>query len=334
MQRKIIIILCFLAFAGVAEGQEFGVMFYNVENLFDTKDDTTKNDEEFLPEGSRHWTNGRYWKKLTALAQAITVTGQWELPALVGLCEVENEEVVKDLAYGTMLSAGNYGIAHRESPDRRGIDLALLYNRDLFRIIEVRSWVPERADDDPFVSRNLLYAKTVTAGDTLHVIVCHLPSRRGGVLAAEGARKEMAMLVMAKTDSIIAASPHASVVVMGDFNAGGGDETMKIIKEAGSLINAAGQYPTGKGGSYKYQGTWEIIDQILVSPSMTDNTGPFIADLQSFRISDAPILMIEDPAYPGMKPFPTYSGYKWAGGPSDHLPVMITIDHKSLSPGR
>ena len=334
MQRKIIIIVCFLAFACVAEGQEFGIMFYNVENLFDTKDDTTKNDEEFLPEGSRHWTTGRYRKKITALAQAITVTGQWELPALVGLCEVENEEVVKDLAYGTMLSAGNYGIAHRESPDRRGIDLALLYNRDLFRIIGVRSWVPERADNDPFVSRNLLYVKTVTADDTLHVIVCHLPSRRGGVLAAEGARKEMAMLVRVKTDSIIAASPHASVVVMGDFNAGVGDETMKIITEAGGLINAAGQYPAGKGGSYKYQGTWEIIDQILVSPSMADDTGPFHADLQSFRLPDAPILMTEDLAYPGRKPFPTYSGYKWAGGPSDHLPVMITIDHKPSSPGR
>lgn len=334
MRRKIIIIFFFLAYASLADCQEFNVMFYNVENLFDTRDDTTTNDEEFLPEGSRHWTIGRYRKKLTALAQAIAVTGQWELPALVGLCEVENEEVVRDLVYGTILSSANYGIVHRESPDRRGIDLALLYNRDRFRIIGVRSWVPERSDNDPFVSRNLLYVKTVTADDTIHVIVCHFPSRRGGIMAAEGARKEMAMLVRVKTDSIISVSDHASIVVMGDFNSGVGDETMKIITEAGSLINAAGHYPAGRGGSYKYQGTWEIIDQILVSPAMTDGTGPFHSDMQSFRLPDAPILLTDDQAYPGRKPFSTYSGYKWAGGPSDHLPVMITIEHKPSSPGR
>jgi len=327
----LLLILLLLASAPLAEGQEFSVMFYNVENLFDTSDDTTTNDDEFLPAGSRHWTTGRYRKKLNALAQAISAAGQWELPALAGLCEVENEAVVRDLAYGTILSAGNYGIAHRESPDRRGIDLALLYNRDRCRVIDVRSCIPQRTDDDPFESRNLLYVKTVTAGDTLHVILCHFPSRRGGVLATEGAREEMARLVRVTTDSIIASSDGASVIVMGDFNAGADDGIMKIITDGTHLINAAASFPAGRGGSYRYQGTWELIDQILVSSSMTDGTGSFHADLQSFRLPDAPFLLTDDQAYPGKKPFSTYSGYRWVGGYSDHLPVLITIGHSSTS---
>ncbi len=189
-----------------AAGQDFTVMFYNVENLFDTTDDTTRNDDEFLPDGSRRWTGNRYYKKINALAQVIAAAGEWELPALVGLCEVENEEVVKDLAYGTILSAGNYGIVHRDSPDLRGIDLALLYRRDHFRVTDVRSWIPARAPGDPFESRNLLYVKAVMDSDTLHVILCHFPSRRGGLLAAEHGREEMAMLVRVKTDSILSSS--------------------------------------------------------------------------------------------------------------------------------
>jgi len=137
-------------------GQEHAVMFYNVENLFDTLDDTTKNDEEFLPEGTRRWTNTRYHNKLNAIARAVAAAGEWDLPSLIGLCEVENEKVLKDLAYGTLLSAGNYGIVHRDSPDPRGIDLALLYRRDRFSVAEARSWLPESEDTVPCLKRNLL----------------------------------------------------------------------------------------------------------------------------------------------------------------------------------
>jgi len=332
---KVTVLIIFFGLTVVrqAGGQDFSVMFYNVENLFDTVNDSTTNDDEFLPGGDRRWTTGRYRKKLNALAQAIAAAGQWELPGLAGLCEVENEGVVRDLAYGTVLSAGNYGIVHRESPDRRGIDLALLYDRDRFRIMEVRSWVPARPEDEPFESRNLLYVKTITSGDTLHVILCHFPSRRGGVLAAKGAREEMAMLVRTKTDSILSVSGRASILVMGDFNSGASEEVMKIMTGNNRLINAAGHLPPGSGGSYRYQGTWELIDQILISSPMTDGSGSFYADVLSFRLADAPFLLEEDPLYPGKKPFPTYYGFKWVGGYSDHLPVLITVEHPSRSTG-
>ena len=328
MARNVIILLLILTLSPPVDGQEFSVMFYNVENLFDTADDTTRNDEEFLPEGSRRWTSNRYNKKINALSRAISAAGEWELPALIGVCEVENEEVLKDLAFGTILSAGNYGVVHTSSPDLRGIDVALLYRHDWFRIAEVRSWVPERPENDPFLSRNLLYVKAVMDPDTLHVIVCHFPSRRGGVLATQGAREEMAKLLRAKTDSLLSATVDAAIIVMGDFNAGPGDEIMKDITREDLLVNAAGLIASGGMGTYRYQGQWEVIDQLLVSSSMAVGGGPFQAVMESVRVPDASFLLTDDPDYPGKKPFATYGGFRWAGGYSDHLPVLITVRHR------
>ncbi len=323
--RAAIIIFLIVAALPHVRGQELSVMFYNVENLFDTTDDTTKNDDEFLPHGSRRWTGTRYREKIAGVSRVIAAAGEWELPAVIGVCEVENEKVLKDLAYGTLLSAGNYGIVHRESPDPRGIDPALLYRREFFRIEAVRSWVPERSEDPPWESRNLLYVKMTMEEDTLHVILCHLPSRRGGVLAAERLREEMAALVRIKTDSVVSASPGASVIVMGDFNARPDDHIMTEMAGDGMLVNAAEGLPVSGKGSYRYQGTWELIDQILVTTAMTDGSGSFTADPRSFRCVSAPFMLKADPDYPGMKPFATYNGFRWAGGYSDHLPVMITV---------
>lgn len=301
-------------------------MFYNVENLFDTVDDTVKDDDEFLPEGSRRWTEKRYWQKINALSRVIAAAGEWELPVLVGLCEVENEEVLKDLAYGSILSAGGYGIVHRESPDSRGIDPALLYRGDMMQIAECRSWMPEMKEGEVFNSRILLYVKAVRENDTLHVILCHWPSRRGGVLAAETLRENIATLVRAKEDSIQSVSGDtASVIIMGDFNASPDDAVMSILTNEGDLINTAKTLSDNGQGSYRYQGKWEMIDQILISESMTYATGNFKTDPFSFRVFDASFLLSDDPDYPGKKPFPTYGGYRWTGGYSDHLPVLITI---------
>jgi len=315
-----------------AVGQEFSVMFYNVENLFDTVDDTTRNDEEFLPGVDRGWTAGRYHKKISAISRAIAAAGEWELPSLIGLCEVENCEVVMDLAFGDLLSAGQYGVVHRNSPDLRGIDVALMYRKDHFTIAEVRSWVPLRPDNDPFLSRNLLYAKAVMDCDTLHVIVCHFPSRRGGVLATQGAREEMTQLLRVKTDSLLAVNADAAIIVMGDFNAVPDDEIMKNLTCGGLLVNVSARLASGEKGTYRYQGQWEVIDQILISSTMAEGSGPFHADPESVRVPDAPFLLADDPDYPGKKPYATYAGFRWAGGYSDHLPVVITINNKQESP--
>ena len=324
MRVGIIIFLVVAATLHVG-GQEFSVMFYNVENLFDTYDDTTKNDDEFLPHGSRRWTGTRYRKKIAGVSRVIAAAGEWELPPVIGLCEVENEKVLKDLAYSTLLSAGNYGIVHRESPDLRGIDLALLYRREFFRIEAVRSWVPERSEESPWESRNLLYVKMTMDDDTLHVILCHFPSRRGGVLATERLREEMAELVRIKTDSLVSASPDASLIVMGDLNARPDDKIMTEMTGDRMLVNTAEGLSASGEGSYRYQGTWELIDHILVTKAMVDGSGSFTADTLSFRSVSLPFMLTADADYPGMKPFATYGGFRWAGGYSDHLPVMITV---------
>ncbi|MRR19669.1 endonuclease [bacterium] len=328
MTRKVILLLFLLALSPMAAGQEFSVMFYNVENLFDAVDDTTINDEEFLPEGTRGWTAGRYNRKISALARAVSAAGEWELPSLIGLCEVENEAVLGDLAFGTVLSAGNYGIVHTNSPDQRGIDVALLYRRDHFSIAEVRSWIPQRPEDNPFTSRNLLYAKAFRNSDTLHVIVCHFPSRRGGVLATQVAREEMAQLLRTGTDSLLSVAPEAAIIVMGDFNAGPDDDIMNMITRGDLLVNVSGRLVTADIGTYRYQGQWEVIDQLLVSPSMAEGSGPFNAVMESVRVPDASFLLVDDPDYPGKKPFATYSGFRYAGGYSDHLPVIFNVRYR------
>ena len=332
MKRAGIIVFLIVAVLPHAGAQEFSVMFYNVENLFDISDDTTKNDDEFLPHGSRRWTGTRYRKKIAGLSRVIAAAGEWELPAVIGLCEVENEKVVKDLAYSTLLSAGNYGIVHRESPDPRGIDQALLFRRELFRIEAVRSWVPERSEGLAWESRNLLYVKMTMDDDTLHLILCHFPSRRGGVLAAERLRKEMAELVRAKADSVMSASAGASVIVMGDFNAGPDDKLMTGMTGDELLVNAAEGLSAGGEGSYRFQGTWEMIDQIVMTTAMTDGSGSFMADPQSFRCVSAPFMLTADADYPGKKPFATYGGFRWSGGYSDHLPVIIRVRRRAEIP--
>jgi endonuclease/exonuclease/phosphatase family metal-dependent hydrolase len=332
MRVSVIIFLMVAVMPGVT-GQEFSVMFYNAENLFDTSDDTTRNDDEFLPRGSRRWTGTRYRNKIAGVSRVIAAAGEWELPPVIGLCEVENEKVVRDLAYSTLLSAGNYGIVHRESPDPRGIDLALLFRREMFRIEAVRSWVPETKEDSPWESRNLLYVKMTMGEDTLHVILCHFPSRRGGMLAAERLREEMAALVRMKTDSVVNASPGASVIVMGDFNVRPDDNIMTEIAGDGMLVNTAEGFSASGKGSYRYQGTWELIDQILVTTAMADGNGSFTTDPMSFRCVSLPFMLTTDPGYPGMKPYATYVGFRWAGGYSDHLPVMITVRRRMDTTG-
>ncbi|MCI0522089.1 MAG: endonuclease, partial [Bacteroidales bacterium] len=314
------------------KGQEYNIIFYNVENLFDTVDDTLTQDNEFLPEGERRWTNKRYWEKIDALARVIAASGGWNLPVMAGLCEVENADVVEDLVFRSVLEGAGYGIVHRESPDSRGIDLALLYRRDDVRIIESRSWIPEQDPGESFSSRNLLYIKSLLGNDTLHLILCHWPSRRGGTLKAEAVRKKMATLVGIKVDSLQSVSgKRTPVIVMGDFNAVSGEPATEIMTDDDRLINMSDALSASGRGSYRYRGSWEMIDQVFVTPVMCDSAGLFVTGPGEFRVVDLPFLLKDDPGYPGRKPRPTYSGFTYEGGYSDHLPVMITIRHRTTA---
>ncbi len=308
------------------------VMFYNVENLFDTYNDSLTDDDEFLPAGLRRWTYGRYKKKLNSIFKTIMAAGEWSPPALVAFCEVENRKVLEDLLYGTYLSKYDYGIIHEDSPDPRGIDVCMIYRKDKIMILNYRYMVPSGALKSGFTSRSVLYAKCAILSDTIHLFINHWPSRRGGVLAGKDQRQLIAEMVRNGADSISCASGgDARIIIMGDFNSTYDDNVLNLLTEkrssGASMVNLS---PGTKGsiGTYRYMGTWEIIDQIIVSDMLLNCRNGLSTKFSMFRIFRPDFLLKSDLKYPGSSPFSTYSGYRYQGGYSDHLPVIIDLISK------
>ncbi len=305
------------------------LMFYNVENLFDTSNDTLTGDDEFLPGGLRRWNSKRYYNKINSVFKTIVAAGEWYPPAIVGLCEIENRKVLEDLVYGTNLLRFHYGIVHEDSPDPRGIDVCLIYLKDLVTIISFRYLIPADSGLLKFSSRSVLYSKCLINDDTIHLFVNHWPSRRGGVLAGEDQRIRIAGLIRNKIDSIASISDgYAKIIIMGDFNSTPDDNTINLLTgkyDSGSvMVNLAGSLVSGTG-SYRYMGTWEMIDQVMVSGALLSATGSLYTGPEMFRIFRPPFLLKSDPVYPGLSPFSTYRGYRYQGGFSDHLPVLIDL---------
>ncbi|MBP8790259.1 MAG: endonuclease [Breznakibacter sp.] len=309
----------------VAGGDTLLVMFYNVENLFDVHNDSLTRDEDFLPDGSYRWTYSRYKQKSTNIARVILTANQWNPPVLVGLCEVENAFVIKQLLYGSGLGNVGYDYIHFDSPDFRGIDVALLYNRYLIKILEKRAVSLSNPKLD-LVTRDALYAKVIYAGDdTLHIVVNHWPSKRGGEKASEEKRGYAAAMVRALCDSIRSHQAGAHIVLMGDFNDEASSYAIhevlgaKAPSDATSLLINLSLLNKNLG-SHKFQGSWSCIDHIIVSRSLWSEGHPPI-----FKLVDLPFLLEEDKIFSGVKPFRTYSGPRYLGGYSDHLPVMAYI---------
>ena len=311
------------------------VMFYNVENLFDTKDDTTVDDNEFLPSGLRNWTLKRYNNKLNSIFKTIAGAGNWIPPEIIGLAEIENEGVLKDLLEKTFLAKYDYGIIHEESPDLRGIDVSMIYRKDIVQIIDQKSWIPENYTQKEYSSRSVLYAKCIIKTDTIHLIVNHWPSRIGGELNKTELRSDIAIMVRTKSDSILARNGgKAKIIIMGDFNCEWDDDEIKIltgsskddfIESDSNLVNLSEQAARNGKGTYKYQGRWELIDQIIVSGYLNNCKTGFYTNTELFRVYSDAFLLKGDPRYPGKTPFSTFLGYSYQGGYSDHLPVIISL---------
>ena len=290
------------------------VLFWNVENFFDSFDDPLKNDEEFTAAAERHWTWPRFERKRDGIAQTVLAAGDvWgELPALVGLAEVENRLVVSQLVRKTLLDELGYGYVHRESPDPRGIDVALLYRKDVFRVEAVDSLrVPD------VVTRDILYVRLREipgqAGDdaSLHVFVVHLPSKRGGARASGGRRDAARDVLEQAVDSLLAGDPQRRILVMGDFN----DTDCAVRGLLPAPRDSLSDAPTAPG-TLKYHGRWEQIDHIFRSPALQG----------AQRIFAPPFLLEPDKAFLGTKPRRTYNGPRYNGGLSDHLPLVFRIN--------
>jgi len=312
----------------VSDVSKFSILFYNVENLFDCKDDSLKNDGQFLPDALRRWNFKRYNDKVNKIAKVIFASNGWDLPALVGLCEVENDAVLKRLVWETGLSECGYRFVHHESPDKRGIDVALLYREDEFRILTDSAVnVSDPALD--FFTRDILYVKGVFFGnDTLSVFVCHFPSKFGGAVASEPKRVLAAYKVRELCDSLFKTNGESKIVIMGDMNENPEGKAVRAMLDAGGLSGeevfadlAENRIAQKVKGTYKYHGHWEVFDHIIVSESLL--TEPFKVD--GMYVVELPFLLEIDDEYSGVKPFRTYVGPKYHGGFSDHLPVKVVI---------
>lgn len=305
-------------------GLRFVVGELNCENLFDCKDDSLKADEAFLPAGANRWTPKRYWKKLNNIAREIISLGEGDdgsaaIPDLVGLCEVENDSVLYDLTHRSLLRNAKYDYLITNSPDLRGIDVALLYSPMTFGIIDTYSIrIPSKKDMRP--TRDILYVKgRAASSDTLHVFVVHAPSRSGGEIETRKNRVLVATTLCESIDSIQMASPRQKIIVMGDFNDYTGDKSLKIIEKHGMTeVSASAKGKNGAKGTYKFDGEWRSLDHIFVSEALLEN----VVDCS---IADREFLLEEDTIDKGVRPRRNYVGPLWMDGFSDHLPLVMPL---------
>jgi hypothetical protein len=311
------------------------VAFYNLENLYDTVEDPNKNDEEFLPGGKNHWNSIRYFEKLGNMSRVISELAndiQAKGPVVLGVSEIENIKVLEDLVATPLLAPMNYGIVQVEGPDKRGVDVALIYQKQHFSVTSFRSArlnIPEKPD---FKTRDQLVVSGLLDGEPIHFIVNHWPSRSGGEKRSAPMRNAAADLCKSSVDSIMKTDANAKIIIMGDLN---DDPTNKSISEhlkakgeeasvlPGDLFNPMYKMYKDGIGSLAYRDNWNLFDQMIISQ-------PFLLeDKSSFRFLKAKVfnksfLIQKEGAFTGY-PLRTYVGNNYQGGFSDHFPVYLIL---------
>lgn len=340
MNRHLLIILAtiFLSITSLAFSQrDIRIMFYNTDNFFDTFDDPNTEDNDYTPEGIFHWTPKRYTQKLQNIYKVIASVGEWSPPEIVAFSEVENRLVINDLLTKTPLSSFKYGIVHFDSPDPRGIDVALIYRTDKLKLIQEK-YIPivfsEKYKDHK--TRNILSVKFSYNGkDTFFVFVNHWPSRRKGEKESDEFRLFVAKILKSKTDSLFRNNLNSKIIITGDFNDEPNDECLRLGLSAifpadnakpGNLYNLSTNFlKNQKTGTHKFDGQWFTFDQFIVSGSLLNNSKGLNTSPALVKVFAAPFILQTDNRNLGFKPFRTYSGRKYIGGYSDHLPVYIDL---------
>ena len=313
--------------------ETYNIMFYNVENFFDIVDNPNTRDEDFTPDGIKHWTASHMYEKNKNVGKVISTAGAWNLPVLVGLCEIESDTIGHLLTRLSPLRDLNYGYLHQESQDRRGIDVMLLYRKNFYTPLSTHFYPLEYPQDSTFRSRDILYSKGLLAKDTLHVFVNHWPSKYGGVMATIPLRKAAALTLKKRTDSIMSANPKAKIIIMGDLNDAAHEPSIVEALKAGkyktpikerSLTNLSWHLIEKGIGSHKYHGQWDIIDHMIVSSGLLENEGLHTTE-DGMQVIQLDFLLEKDEKYLGNQPYRTYLGMRYHGGYSDHLPVMLQL---------
>lgn len=311
---------------------DFRVAFYNLENLFDPKEDSLTRDEAFTPEGDNRYSFHRYYEKSNGLAKTMLALGGWQPAEIIGLCEVENRWVVEGLTDHTSLKNVGYEIVHEDSPDRRGIDLALIYRPDRFNLILHKYYRVTFPHDPDRKTRDMLYVKGILPNlDTLHLFVNHWPSRWGGQFSSEPSRAYVASMLRQKVDSLNARFENPNIIICGDFNDEPDDNSLKDNLNAKFNLESASDndlinlmYPIKyKFGSHSFGGEWGVLDQFIVSRSMLVGKASMTRS-NDVGIFDAPWLLTKNAAGNDV-PFRSYQGPAYKGGYSDHLPIFLDL---------
>jgi predicted extracellular nuclease len=332
--------LFFLFFKSPAQKKQYKsaiIGFYNLENLFDTIDNTLINDEEFLPSGIRNYNTAIYRDKLTKLASVIAQMGTAytpDGPAILGVAEIENDTVLNDLIKETQLKKRNYQFVHYDSKDARGVDVGLLYNPTYFSVIASDKLFVSlpTGSKDAYYTRDILWVKGKLNGELIHLYVNHWPSRSGGEKRSEPGRIAAAAVCRKHIDSILLKEPNAKIVVMGDLN---DDPTNKSVEKVlravdkdqldqqGALFNPWLDLFRNGIGTLAYQDAWGLFDQIIVSKQWLnkDQSGFFLYQPHVFNKE---FLVENNGRYKGY-PMRTWDGNSYRGGYSDHFPTYLLI---------
>ncbi len=333
--------LCFVA--ALFAQKPHTVVFYNVENFFDTINDPDTNDEEFTPEGKNNWTGTKYNEKLANIEQVFADIAHTnnDFPTVIGISEVEVRSVLEDIASTPKLLPANYQVVHFDSPERRGVDVAFLYRPDRFNLegsFPERAIIPGRPD---FRTRDILTMWGTIEGEELFFMVAHWSSRRGGKEQSEFLRLANGAQMRQIADSVRAIRPNTKFVLMGDFNDDPNDKSVvealgaksKVVDLAeGDLYNPYYSMLMAGFGTLAYGGEWNIFDNIVVSENLVNaeddelKLQKSIYDSQYYGNIFKPSYLIQQESKFKGYPYRSFGGGSWLGGYSDHLPVFINID--------
>ena len=304
------------------------IAFYNLENLFDIYNDGQTNDDDFLPTSVKKWTKKRYQKKIYKLGSAISKIGFESTnkpPALVGLAEVENDLVLKDLIQSEELAIYNYGFVHYDSNDERGIDVALLYDKNEFNIESSETFTVylEAPNGERDFTRDILLVSGLLDGDLIHVIVNHWPSRHEGEDETSYKRTIASEKVLEIIAKLKMQYDIPKIIVIGDFNDNPNNESIKLLSNNANLNNVTEALWSYQRGTESHDFQWNLFDQILLSENFM-NSNQMGYQFESADIFDDKFMTQFHGKYQG-QPFRTYVGKKYMGGFSDHFPVYAIL---------
>jgi predicted extracellular nuclease len=311
-------------------------MFYNVENYFDTINNPLTQDE-FTPNDVYEWTHERFIKKRNAIARVITDINVENLPDIIGLCEIENYYVLQQLINSTTLRRYDYSILHHDSPDTRGIDVALLYNNKRLYLLDSLFFLMGNEELNK-QKREILYAKAlIDERDTVHIFVSHFPSKRDGARKTAPLRMSAAQALRKAADSILMYQSQANILMMGDFNDTYKSETLTQGLQVNfsytnisntKLYNVSALLAEAGDGSIKYRNRWQLVDMFLVSGNLLNPNSDLYCKPSDTGIFMADHLLEYVPAANSYRPKATYRWINYIGGYSDHLPIYMKIYRK------